>query len=227
MTGKAIRRYEMLRRVSRFGEEHSASFPPETFGAATFTAVKVAVGALEQHAVAQAVARARDRVIVKAAARNRLRRLLRVIYRTARAIDIDAPAVSCRFRVPKTNGDRALLNAARGVAHDARERMDAFVAHGLAPTFLDDLHDEVNALEQASRDYHAVKQAGVSATAGVDAVLARGLKSVQRLDAIVANVCRDDVQVMAAWLGARRVGRKGRPERAKAGIPLRLVTNVA
>ena len=57
MTGKAIRRYHMLVRVSRFGAEHAASFPSGTLAQRSFAAVAEAAHELEQHAVTQASAR--------------------------------------------------------------------------------------------------------------------------------------------------------------------------
>jgi hypothetical protein len=220
----------MLLRVSRFGAEHAASFPSETLAQRSFAAVAEAASALEQHAVTQASASSEGQARTKAVARTRLRGSLRIIGRTARAFVIDAPGVVCKFRVPKTNGDHALLRAARAFARYARELETAFVEHGLSPAFLDDLDAEATRFEQASGDYRAVKLAGVGATAGVDAELARALAAVRRLDVIVANVFRDDRPVLAIWQQARRVGlgrRSAASESAAAIVPLRLATNVA
>jgi hypothetical protein len=220
----------MLVRVSRFGAEHAASFPSETVAQRSFAAVAEAAHALAQHAVTQASARSESQAHTKAAARTRLRGSLRIISRTARAFVIDAPGVVCKFRVPKTNGDHALLSAARGFARYARELETAFVEHGLSPAFFDDLDAEATRFEQASGDYRAVKLAGVGATAGVDAELARAFAAVRRLDVIVANVFRDDTPVLAIWQQARRVGpgrRVAGSESAVAIVPLRLATNVA
>jgi len=231
VTRKAIRRYHMLVRVSRFGAEHAASFPSETVAQRSFAAVAEAASALKQHAVTQASARSEGGLAhTKAAARTRLRGSLRIISRTARAFVIDAPGVVCKFRVPKTNGDHALLSAARAFARYARELETAFVEHGLSPAFLDDLDAEATRFEQASGDYRAVKLAGVGATAGVDAELARAFAAIRRLDVIVANVFRDETPVLAIWQQARRVGqgrRAAASEGAVAIVPLRLATNVA
>ena len=204
MTGRAIRRYKMLVRVSAFGADHAAAFPSHTRAARTFDEVRGAVNALQQSIVTQASARARDRVARKAVARKRLRASLRLIGRTARAFAAGTPAIICRFRVPKTNGDRALLSAAHGFAHHARQLATVFVAHELPPTFLADLDAEIAALEQATGDYAVIRQVGAAAAASVDAVLARGLASVRRLDAIVANVFRGDATMLAAWQLARQ-----------------------
>ena len=165
----------------------------------------------------------------KHAARTRLRRLLRVISRTASGVAVGAPALASAFRVPKTNGDHALLAAARAFALEARARKEAFIEHGLPPAFLDDLDVVITAFERESRSYNATRQAGVAAAAGIDAVLGQALASLRRLDAIVANLCREDPGAMAAWQSARRVGQKGRdgaPEVA-ARPSLRVIRSVA
>jgi hypothetical protein len=229
MTGRAIRRYQMLVRVRAFGAKYADRFPSGTAGVRMFVAVGEAVSALEQHAVVQTSARGHGAVYAKNAARTRLRKVLRVISRTARGVAVGAPALAGAFRVPKTNGDHALLMAARAFAHDAREHNEAFIEHGLPPAFLDDLDVAITALEHESRGYNAARQAGVAAAAGIDVALGQALTSVRRLDAIVANLCREDPGAMAAWQSARRVGRKRRAGAPDVAIPcsLRVVGSVA
>ena len=209
MTGRAIRRYDMLVRVGRFGAERTNSFPAETVAGQAFAAIRDAVGALQRHAVTQLSGRTRDHIGLKAAAHARLRESLRIIRRTARGIGVDVPAVGDGFHVPKSNGDHALLTAARACVHDARRLEAAFVAHGLPRTFIDDLETSIDAFERAGQKYRGVRQARVGATAGVDAVLAAGQVALRRLDAIVPNVFRGDEAAMAAWRTVRHVVRKG------------------
>jgi hypothetical protein len=205
VTGRAIRRYQMLVRVSTFGAEHAAAFPIDTVAARTFVEVQETASQLEQHAVTQASVRSRDRVYLKAAARKRLRESLRDIGRTARALAIDAPGIQHMFRVPRTNRDHALLTAARVFMAEAGERAVDFIAFEHPPTFLGDLGAAIGAFEHAAESYHGIRQAGRAATAGVDMLLARGLAAVRRLDVIAANVFHADVLMMAAWRQTRRV----------------------
>jgi hypothetical protein len=198
----------MLVRVSAFGADRAAAFPPETVAARAFAEVREAAGVIEAHEATQASARARDQVARKSIARKRLRKSLRIIGRTARALAIDAPGMRSRFRVPKTNGDRSLVAAARIFRREAGGLAPEFEAHELPPPFLADLDAEIAAFEQAADEYAAVRQTGTAATAGVDAVLARATTSIRRLDAIVANVFAGDAPTIAAWQLARRVGRK-------------------
>src|ERR1700752_3618794 len=127
MTGRAVRRYEMLVRVSEFGAEHAPSFPPGTVGGRAFAAVREMVAALRRHAVAQTPAQSREHFGQKTKARGRLLESLRVIRRTSRGIAEDIPALRRAFQVPKSSGDRALLTAARAFVHKARDLEGAFI----------------------------------------------------------------------------------------------------
>lgn len=230
MTGKAVRRYQMLVRVSRFGAERGAAFRRHALGARAFADVQAAADALERYGLAQASARAPVNMHEKHDARERLRAVLRAISRTARAIAIDSPGLERRFRVPKSNGGHALSTAARAFVREAGQIAGAFIDHGLAPTFLDDLGAAIEAFERAGNGYDAVQRAGVVATSGVGVILAQTVAPVLRLDVIVANVFRDDLPTLAAWRQARRVGhgrRPAAPESGEAIAPIRLVTNVA
>ena len=227
MTGKTIRQYEMLTRVVHFGEEHAILFPGHTFAARLFAEVKEAVRTLEQHALTQVSSRPRAGARLKAAAREQLRKSIRAIGRTACAID--APGAARAFRLPKTSGDHALLTAARAIKNDATGIAADLIGYGIQRTFLADVDAAIAAFEDSTSEYESSRQARTAATAGVDAVLARGLASLRRLDALVANVFQDDRQMVAAWRQARRVGRKGRSTQAGVAetAPIRLVANVA
>jgi hypothetical protein len=207
----------MLVRVTAFGADHAVAFASQAVAARTFEEVRVATSVIEQHEATQASARARDGVARKAVARKRLRESLRVIGRTARALALDAPGVRQRFCVPKTNGDRSLVTAARGFRRESSELATEFQAHELPPSFFANLDAELAAFEQAADEYVAVRQTGTVATAGVDEVLARATTSIRRLDAIVANVFAGDAPTIAAWRLARRVGRKRRAAQSLGG----------
>lgn len=208
MTGRAIRRYDMLVKVGAFGLTYAQTFPPGTLGDRMFAAIRLAARQLEAHATTQSSARSRAAADGKARARARLRARLRRISKAARGIAVDSPSHARRFRVPKTNGDHTLLTTARRFATDARPLEQSFVDHRLPPTFLADLEADIAAMEQASRDYAVLKQRGVAASAGVEAVLASAYRSLLRLDPIVLNVCCDDVGALARWKAARHVGRR-------------------
>jgi hypothetical protein len=206
------RRYEMLVRVRDFGAANATFFPPSTLGAKSFTAVGAAVAALSDHAAMHVSGRgsAREGTASKAVAREAIRDDLEAIVRTARAMALDTPGVDDKFRPPRSNGDQAILNAARAFARDAAPMAAAFHEHDMPADFLDDLQQDIDAFEEAIRDHEAGKDTHVAARAGIEAAIDEGLDAVRRLDAIVPNRLRNDPKALALWERARRVERTSR-----------------
>jgi hypothetical protein len=111
MNIKQRRRYEMLGRVHAFGAAHAVDFPAGTLGRHLFTVVGDCVRDAERSAMGQLSGQCRSATASKAAARKALWQSLDAIRRTARALALDIPGLDQRFRLPRGNGDRRLLNA--------------------------------------------------------------------------------------------------------------------
>ena len=225
MKGTAIRQSQMFAQVSAFGERHAEWLAATSAGRAALVSLRDAMGALRDHARTQGAGRPSERARAKRAARDQLRMSLRILNRTMRAMAIDVPADTQRF-LPKSNGDAALLTAARTLLVDARRLEPAFAAYGLPPTVVDDLQASIDAFDRASEEAQAIGQAGMAATRAIDAVLAQARRAVRQLDAIVSNLHGNDAVMMAAWRSARRVGRMRRAKRsvpASALVPVRSI----
>jgi hypothetical protein len=95
----------------------------------------------------------------------------------------------------------------------------ALVAHGLPATFLDDLDAAILAFETTIRDHDTSRSTFATARAGVRAALGAGLTAVQRLDAVVPNLLRDDPGTFAGWEHARHVERSPRTRKASRKPP--------
>jgi hypothetical protein len=215
MNQESRRRYEMLGRVHAFGSSHAEEFPLGTLGHDVFADVRTCLRAVERHATVRLSRRGQGRAS-KAAARRVLWRSLRAIRRTARALALDAPGFDERFRLPRGNGDRRLLAAARGFALDARASAAAFIAHGLPTAFLDDLALCIDEFERSMRAHREGRAARISASAGLKASLQAGFLAVRRLDAVIPNVLHDKPGALSAWQRARRVERRARSHRIVA-----------
>jgi hypothetical protein len=209
MNDLETRRHEMLTRVRDFGTAQAESFPSKSLGGEQFAIVKAAVVELEQHAAAQTsgTGTARQASASRAAARAALREDLQAITRTARAMALDVPGLESKFRLPRSGSDPALVNTARAFLADAAPLKDEFIRHELPADFLDDLAADIAAFEHAINTQHTGTDAHIAATAAIDNALERGLKAVQRLDAIVRNKFRDDPAALAAWTSASHVAR--------------------
>lgn len=144
----------------------------------------------------------------KGKARATLRKLLAALANTARALAIDRKGFDLEFRMPRGNGDQRLLAVSRTFESHARDCADEFVAHGLPPTFLDELGESIGRFERTVRDRAEQRSARVAAGDGLRQSLDAGFAAVRRLDAIVPNVYRDAPGVLKEWRTARRPSRR-------------------
>jgi hypothetical protein len=215
MNLKARRRYDMLARVYAFGARRAKAFPEHTLGGQTFAVVGRTVDELREQAATHMSRdhHARERTAAKTRARAKLLQSLRAVHRTAKAMAIDVPGLDRKHRLPRSQGDRALLNAAHASAQHARKSAAAFVAHGLHATFLDELEVDIERVEQVIVDRAAAKNARVAARASIDVTVRAGLIAVRRLEGIVPNVLRGHSTALAAWQRARRITRRTNPRR--------------
>src|SRR5687767_4279465 len=100
MTNRQLRQYEMLYRVSKFGEAHRDRFPESGLAGRAITVVTDAVKRLRDRAVARMAMRqesARERREARAA----LMAMLESISRTARVVGRRDPTLPTTFRLPE------------------------------------------------------------------------------------------------------------------------------
>jgi hypothetical protein len=206
------KRYQMLIRVREFGSRHASAFPADSLGGQTFAEVGAVITALAGYATTQSVGKggARERTVSKATARAALYEHLLAINVTARALALDTPGLETKFRMPRSGTDQALLTAGRAFAADAVPLAGAFQQHEMPANFIDELHADIAALEEALSGRARSRDAHVAATAALEATVERGIKAVQRLQAIVRNKFRDDPAALAAWESASHVERRAR-----------------
>ena len=199
--------YDMLVRVGQFGDENAADFPAPSAAAENFAVARQVVGNLRASAAAQVSGALRDSTAQKMALRHSLRDRMRHLSRTARAIGIDRPGLSQRFRRPDGDNDQVLLAVARQFAADAAPLQAEFAHYGLPATFVADLNADIAAFETVLEDKATALNERVTATATIDEELERGLKAARRLDAAVRNIYRDQPAKLAAWTSARHIAR--------------------
>jgi hypothetical protein len=204
MNDAEARTYEMLARVRDFGAGHATAFPPGTLAAALFAQVGAAVRQLSPREPAGGAATRR-------LARERLRADLQAVQRTARAMSLGEPDAAGRFRLPATDDDRALLDAALAFAAGAVALRAAFARHGLTEAFFAKLEADAAALEHA---LVAPRREGGETAEGA---LAAGVRAVRQLDGVVRHRFAADPLVLMSWGAATRTNRIVREPAETAG----------
>jgi hypothetical protein len=213
------RRLNMLIRVSGFATAHANDFPAASFGNQLFAAVNAAIAGLESHAAVQVSGTARQSTASKAMARANLAETLEVINQTAKAMAIDMPGLEDKFRLPRYMTDNALLHTSRAFLADAAPLKTEFIKYALPVSFLEDLQAEVQAFEEAILTKNSTKSTKLTATVSIDEELAKGMKAVQQLQAVIKNKYRDNPVILAEWTSASHVERSSSSGKAKPDAP--------
>ncbi|HMV85107.1 MAG TPA: hypothetical protein PKC13_25780 [Blastocatellia bacterium] len=210
MDNLALRRYEMLKRVRDFSLTNHQAFAEGSLGKELFTAIAGIVSDLDAHGANQISGKsaAQSQTATKAALREDLREALATLNRTARVMAMETPGLDDKFRLPRTNNDQVLLNAARAFIADAQAHKEAFVKHELPADFLERLTQQINGFEQALTQQSAAISAKVAAKTAIDETIGRGLQTVRQLDVVIRNKFNGDAVMLAAWARASHVERR-------------------
>ncbi len=207
MNSYDTRRFEMLARVREFGDAHRELFPAGSRCADLMTTVEAAVEEISAQFTAQQAGSgvARTGASNRAALRERVRERLNAMRRSAREIAIELPGVDGQFRFPRSNGDQALIGAARSFVERAGPLRPQFSRQMLDADFFAALEFDVEAFEQALSDQRRGRDTRTTATVAIAGAIDRGAKSVRSLDTLILNRYGGEQTVLAAWRSARRV----------------------
>jgi hypothetical protein len=216
-----IRTFEMLRRVSDLGATLASSFPAASLGGQKFAALATTVDELETHGEMQSSGQgaAQAGTSAKRAAYSDVREKMVAIRETARALEETIPGVSDKFRIPRGNGDQALINSARSFVSAATPIKNEFLKREMPATFLEDLTAAIERFERAVNEKNANTEKRITATAAINESLARGVRMVRELDAIVRNKFRTDAATLAAWTSACHIERPPKKKAAPTTPP--------
>ena len=220
MDDRENRKLAAFARAESFGAAHMSDFAPTSLAKQLFTELTGIVATLGGHASFEAsgVGLARQGTTTRGAARDQLRFDLEAMARTARAMANDIVGIEEKFRLPRGNSDQRLIATARAFAADAAPFEAQFIAHELSTDFLQDLLDDIAALETAIIEQASGRGDHVAARAEIDENIEKGSLVMRRLDAIVKNKYTNNPGVLAEWLSASHTERDPRRSRS-AGQP--------
>jgi hypothetical protein len=224
MNDSENRKLQMFTRARDFGTTHIADFDDGSLGKQLITQITGIVNELDGLASSQASGRgsARQGTTSRGQAREALHDDLEAINRTARAMANEVPGLDDKFRIPRSENDQNLLAAARAFATDAVPLSTQFIAHELPADFLQDLNDDIDALENAISQQSGGVGHHVAAGAAIDNAIERGVDTVRKLDAVVRNKYTHNPAILAEWTSAshtERAPRRSAPQTPPAQPP--------
>lgn len=219
MEDRHHRNREMLLRLKNFAASHT-DIPATTVWPQLLTSLNSVITDLDGHVSSEEVGKGAKLAgtATRGAGREALRDDIEAIVRTARVIGEGKPGFDDQFRMPRGENDQALVDLALGIAAlvaDPAVKAE-FIRHAMPADFVEDLNDDIAALQEAIGDQSegraGVKSAGVS----IDETDAQGMRIARAMDVVVNNFYRDNAAVLAEWETARHVERA--PKRKK-GTP--------
>ena len=206
MNATSQKKLAMAIRARDFCRAHPLTDPAQ---AALATRLEDRIARAEQLAAQQldGTAQVRASSARRRGLRQSIRReLLDHLVATAHAAAKDAPELVELFQLPRSNArHQDFMTAARTMVATATEQKDRFLAHGLAPTVLDDLTAALDQYDIAVIQANAGRRAHVGARADIEAVMREIMEVVDLLDGINAYRFRADAEQRAAWKSARDI----------------------
>lgn len=236
MNDRDQRRYNRLKAVQTFRQNHAADFAAGSLAAHHFGQIDACIGQLDAARAGQLPARASKATLLDALTLD-----LRNIGRTARAIE-DAtppsPGFAAPYRFPDNKAASSIAAHADAVlahledtADDTAEQKTAraalrarFVAYELPAEFVAELRADRDALEATGENNEAATQGGVENTALISQLLTRAGATVDQLDTIMGNKYTRAPEKLHAWSRASRVERtpkhnNGKPANGASPTP--------
>jgi len=218
MNDNERRTYGMFVRAQQFFSTHDADFATGSVGKQLIADLRATINEIDQHTTTEAASDGsyRQGTTSRSEARAALYDDLEAINRTARTMDGE-PGLDEKFRLPSRDNDQNCLSAARAFLADALPLKAQFIAHELPATFLEDLHDDIQAMEEAIEDQAGGRANRVNAGAAIDEAIERGRVITRKLDALVSNKYRNAAATLAEWASVSHIERA--PRRRTGAAP--------
>jgi len=171
------------------------------------TALQAAIDRLEAHATEQG-ARAlasRAATVVRQDALRRLRReYLRPIAHIARTLLAHDPTVRRAYRIPKSTNVEVMMQTASAFVELVRDHRERFLAHGLAPDFVERMQSAVDEFHAVRAQRGMDKAARAGATAGLRHELTRARAVVTLIDLMLTPRLEHEPAQLAEWKSVSR-----------------------
>lgn len=218
MNDQAIRDYQMFVRSRDFVSENLSDFPAQSLGRQRFNALEAEIAILEEQGAAEESGANATRIHTqsKRETKKRLRGLMEMISRTARRMAENGQEVTSSFRIPQSNGEQALVNAARAMAADAVPMKNQFIKWELPETFLEDLNAAIEDFEEHVNKKNTSAARRTEANAAIGGARRRGKEAVRGLNQIIINKYKNNPAKLAAWERASHIERAPRASKKES-----------
>jgi hypothetical protein len=213
------RRHQTFVRMKSFGVSHAGDFVAGDLATELFPSLDEIIARLQSHASTESASdgATKEGTTTRRVGRDALRDDLEAISRTTRAMAEDTPGIDDNFRLPRSDSDEALVNAARAFATNAAPLSAQFIRYGLPTDFLADLNSDIANMQAAMVRQVSGLNDRISAGVSIDETIDEGMAIKRKLDAYMRNRYADDEATLAEWAAASHTERS--PRRRKSTTP--------
>ena len=199
--------WSLLIGMREFDRLNSADYKDLPEAAAQFAVITTSIETMQNHAATQTSGIGGRAVQQKSVLDAAIRRKMKSISRTARALNINDEGFRRLFSTPNGRSAQKILASAREFVEEATKHQADFTRLGMRTSFVEDLTADIADYEQAINDKSGAQGAAVGATAGIDEAVENGMQAANIVSSIMRNVYEDNPVKLADWMRARHVRR--------------------
>ncbi len=146
--------------------------------------------------------------------------LLRHLVTVAEDLELGAPEIAKKFRLPIANATHASFRASASQMLDlARSHQEILVEHGLSATLLDELEGAIKEFDASLQDTNQGRQSHVAARAEMKTLSDDIMRLVGMLDGFNRYRFHHDPELLVAWQSAKHVVTGPQPKAAEPPAP--------
>ena len=207
MQARIIHRFDAFERAIGLAKDHPVPVPRVT---TLVNALEPIVMEIRRYAGEQDFGHAtfRGGSSIRAHHAAELRALLRSVNRIALALDPEEfPGLREKLKMPRGDGYERLRARASAFINAAEPLRSAFIERGLDPDFIEQIAARQGEMLAALTIKNNGRSLQIGGTAGLAALVRRGMQILRELDAILTHQYRGNPSLLAAWKSAARVQR--------------------
>ncbi len=211
--------YQTLEGVRTFATTYAGAFPPGSQAARDFDRVNQLLTLIGKPDLNLGVP-ASPATGAKGALIDEVREDLVAIAETARSIARREPGFAASFRLGDDTQVDILADAATFLKNlQDSAVVDKFIAYAMDPNFVQDLINDLAAIDGKTGEQDEDQQDATGDTARIRSLIKEGREVIRSLRTSVKNLYRRDPEVMAKWHTASHIQRAPRSAAAPAAVP--------
>lgn len=212
MTDEERNERDMYGRAIVCVTEVLTDLPNPSEGFTAFKELQAAAADIDERSTEQSAKDSEKKTgtVQKRASRKEVKRLWKLIAKTAKTIARKIPGFDEGLTIPRYVNDEQFFADARAASQKAADNKPKFTNLGMPSDFTDLFDAAIGSFSTAMNVSNAGLEGRGAAVAGVDEAFDRGGEAFATLDTFVTNFYANDAEKLGAWRIASRIERAPR-----------------